>query len=322
MELKENLKAGDEITIQIAPFGDYPAKTTQGEEITQHFTKEAFDGIVEEWLKRKQMIRADFDHNSEMSDNTIASGWINKLFVDDEKGLMGNLVVSKSGAEALNGLDYRFGSPVFLYEDETPIALMSFAFTNRPRLKEMSAVWNADEKIEDRIVDEVKEEIKEEVKEPITESTSDSIVEEVKEEVEEVNIDKETQTMEEIKLILGLPVEATEEDVKASITELVEKVKSIADEEITREAEEIVNECGIEDEEKKVEVINSYKQNPSLVKSVLNCMKKSPAKMVVNSEEAVKPSLTTDEKLRNEYQSLKGGQEKVDFLLNHKGIKF
>ena len=47
------------------------------------------------------------------------------------------------------GLDYRFGSPVFLFdESEHPTTLVSFAFTNRPRLKEMSAVWNSEEKIQ------------------------------------------------------------------------------------------------------------------------------------------------------------------------------
>ena len=66
--------------------------------------------------------------------------------------------------------------------------------------------------------------------------------------------------------------------------------------------------------------MNCYKQNPQLVKSVLNCFKKTPVKMVVNAEEAVKPELTDAEKLKREYAALKGGKDKVDFLKAHPSI--
>ena len=125
--------------------------------------------------------------------------------------------------------------------------------------------------------------------------------------------------MEELKQILGLPEEATEEDIKASVKEMVEKLKSIADEEIKAEAEEAVNECGVE-EDKKEEVMNCYKQNPQLVKSILNCFKKQPVKMVANAQDAVKPEMTDAEKLKREYAALKGGKDKVDFLMAHPGM--
>ena len=333
MKLREDLKPGDEIEIQIAPYGEFPATTTDGEEIVQRFDRESFEKVIENWKNQgSKMIRADFDHNSEMTDDTIASGWIKDLWIDDENGLMGNLVVTESGAKALNGLDYRFGSPVFTFDDnEHPVDLLSFAFTNRPRLN-MKEVYNCKERItmneEDKKEETPVEETPVESTETQTEETPAEPPVESTEAEKETNTEDETVNnddseeilMEELKEILGLPAEATPEDVKASVKEMVGKLKAIAEEEITEEAEEAVNECGV-DEDKKDEVINCYKQNPSLVKSVLNCFKKTPVKMVVNASEAVKPELTDIEKLKREYASLKGGKDKVDFLLAHPGMK-
>lgn len=133
--------------------------------------------------------------------------------------------------------------------------------------------------------------------------------------------------MNEIKQILGLPEEATEEDIKASVAELVEKVKAVAEEEakaeaerLQEEAEEAVNECGQFEDEKKEEVVNCYKKDPALVKTILNCFaKKTPSKTVVNAQEAVKPELTDAQKLKAEFDKLPGGQAKVDFMLAHRG---
>ena len=306
MDLKEDLKAGDEITIQIAPFGEYPAESVGGVQLVEVFDREGFEKIIENWkADGAKLVRADFDHKSEMTDNTVASGWLKDLFIDDDKGLMGTLVVSESGASALNGLDYRFGSPVFVLDDANkPTHLLSYAFTNRPRLKDMDAVYNSEKPATQDVVnvDGKQEQVEE------SQNVNINVTETIKE-----------KNMDELKVILGLPPEATDEDVKASVKEMVEKLKAIADEEIAVEAEEAVNECGIE-EDKKEEVMNCYKQNPQLVKSVLNCFKKTPVKMVVNAEEAVKPELTDAEKLKREYAALKGGKDKVDFLKAHPSI--
>jgi hypothetical protein len=246
---------------------------------------------------------------------------------EDVKRLKGKLQVSESGASLLNGLEYRYVSPVLLFkEDNFPYYLDSVSLTNTPRLQELKAVYNSrgmvnsTEDLEKMDTEEVKEEVSEEVKEEIQnpeETPVEEVKEEVKEEVEEPIEEPQSDFIVEVKGILGLPDEATEEDVKASITEIVEKLRAIADEEITEEAVEAVNECGIE-EEKREEVVNAYKRNPELVKTVLNCFKKTPVKMVVNSEEAVKPELTSTEKLMEEVKNLPGGQARVDFLLKNR----
>jgi len=307
MDLKEELKAGDEITIQIAPFGEYPAETVGGVEIVEVFTKEAFEKIIDNWkADGSKMIRADFDHKSEMTDDTVASGWIKDLYVDDDKGLMGTLVVSEKGAEALNGLDYRYGSPVFILEGEddqsTPTHLISYAFTNRPRLRDMDAVWNSETKNvikNDNTVNDVNEE---------------KDTDEVNNEESDIK-DNNMEFLNKIREVLGLPAEAVEEDVIKSVQEMVDAIKAKEEESLKAEAEEMVNELPIE-EEKKEEVIANFISNPDFTRKILKSIKME-AKTVVNTSDASKPELKTA--LMDECRKLKGGQERVDFLMAHKG---
>ena len=322
MDLKKELKAGDEIPVHIAPFGEYPAATVDGKEIVEKFTKEVFQKVIEDWRKNgEKLIRADFDHKSETTDSTVASGWIKDLRIDDEKGLVGTLIVSESGANSLNGLDYRFGSPTFALDEENkPSSLLSFAFTNRPRLTNLDAVYNSlsPSTKKEKIV--MNEEIKEEVK------TETEPAEEVKEEVKEEVIEKAEETKPEtddlivkIKGILALPEEAAGEDIIKSITELVERVKAITDAEIEAEAKEVIDACGV-DEEKKGEVLNSYKENPALVKKVLSAFTGNKKPLVCNAAEAVKPDLADKAKLKAEFDALKGGTEKLNWLKKHPGF--
>lgn len=310
MEIKEPLVTGQEIEIEIMPLeGEYKATTVDGTDFLERFSVESAHKIVENWkADGSKPVLCDVDHSSVETSKTQAAGWITELWVDESaKRLMGKLQVSESGAELLNGLEYRYVSPVLLFtEDNYPYYLDSIALTNTPRLQELRPVYNSKDRNEETITVVNAEEKQEQV-----------------EESQNVNInDTETtkeKNMEELKQILGLPEEATEEDIKASVKEMVEKLKSIADEEIKAEAEEAVNECGVE-EDKKEEVMNCYKQNPQLVKSVLNCFKKQPVKMVANAQDAVKPELTDAEKLKREYAALKGGKDKVDFLKAHPSI--
>ena len=303
--------------------GQYKATTVDGNDFVEKFSVESAHKIVENWqLDGSKPILCDVDHSSVETSNTQAAGWLTSIWVDEEaKRLKGMLQVSESGAELLNGLEYRYLSPVLLFtEDNYPYYLDSVALTNTPRLQELKPVYNSKDKDETKIT-------------VVNTDETNSSPEKTKEEIEEtenedriVNINEDTpnnpeeKNMDEIRIILGLSEEATEEDIKAAIKEMVDKLKVIADEEISVEAEEAVNECGV-DEEKKEEVINCYKQNPALVKSVLNAFKKTPVKMVANAEEAQKPELTENEKLKREYASLKGGKDKVDFLVAHPGMK-
>ena len=311
MEIKEPLVKGQEIDIEIMPLeGEYKATTVDGTDFIEKFSVESGNLVVENWKKEgSKEILCDVDHSSVNTDDTQAAGWITNLYVDEEaKRLKGTLQVSESGATLLNGLEYRYLSPVLFFTDDNyPYYLDSVSLTNTPRLEELKPVYNSKN---------------------FTVKNAESNEDLPK---------KETHIMDinELKTILGLPEEATEEDIRNTLAEIMEKLKGIAEEEarleaerlqkeaeekeakLAEEAEEIVNECGVE-EEKKEEVINCYKTNPELVKTVLNCFKKVPAKKVINAAEAVKPELTA-EKLKAEFEKLPGGQARVDFLMAHKG---
>lgn len=309
MDIKEPLITGQEITIEIMPLeGEYKATTIDGTDFLEKFSVESANKIVDNWKKDgEKPILCDVDHSSVETSKTQAAGWVTNLWVDESaKRLMGTLQVSESGAELLNGLEYRYVSPVLLFtEDNYPYYLDSIALTNTPRLQELRPVYNSKKIVN---AEETQEE----------EKPEESIV----------NIDeqKDFALMEELKKILGLPEEATEEDIKASVAELMEKVKAVAEEEakaeaerLQEEAEEAINECGVE-EDKKEEVMNCYKKDPALVKTILNCFaKKAQSKTVVNAQEAVKPELTDAQKLKAEFDKLPGGQAKVDFMLAHRG---
>lgn len=310
MELREELKTGDKIEIEIMPLsGSYAATTVDGTPFVEKFSIEAGELIIENWKKDgSKDILCDVDHSSVDTSDTSAAGWVSELRVDKEAlRLKGTLTVSEKGARLLNGVEYRYLSPVLLFtEQNEAYYLDSVALTNTPRLQELRPVYNSKKVVN--------------AEETPEEKPEESIV----------NIDeqKEFELMNEIKQILGLPEEATEEDIKASVAELVEKVKAVAEDEakaeaerLQEEAEEAVNACGDGvEEDKKEEVINCYKKDPALVKTILNCFKKSPAKTVVNAQEAVKPELTDAQKLKAEFDKLPGGQAKVDFMLAHRGI--
>lgn len=314
MEIKEQLSTGQEIEIEIMPLeGQYKATTVDGTDFIEKFSVESANKIVENWKKDgEKPILCDVDHSSVETSKTQAAGWVTNLWVDEEaKRLMGTLQVSESGAELLNGLEYRYVSPVLLFtEDNFPYYLDSIALTNTPRLQELRPVYNSKDN-DDAEKATVENEPEEKPEESI------------------VNIDeqKDFALMEELKKILDLPEEATEEDIRASVAELVEKVKAVAEEEakaeaerLQEEAEEAINECGQFEDEKKEEVVNCYKKDPALVKTILNCFaKKTPSKTVVNAQEAVKPELTDAQKLKAEFDKLPGGQAKVDFMLAHRG---
>ena len=314
MEIKEPLSTGQEIEIEIMPLeGQYKATTVDGTDFIEKFSVESANKIVENWkADGSKPILCDVDHSSIETSKTQAAGWVTNLWVDEEaKRLMGTLQVSESGAELLNGLEYRYVSPVLLFtEDNFPYYLDSIALTNTPRLQELRPVYNSKDNDDTE---------KATIENEPEEKPEESIV--------NINEQKDFALMEELKKILGLPEEATEEDIRASVAELVEKVKAVAEEEakaeaerLQEEAEEAINECGQFEDEKKEEVVNCYKKDPALVKTILNCFaKKTPSKTVVNAQEAVKPELTDAQKLKAEFDKLPGGQAKVDFMLAHKG---
>ena len=301
--MNKDLKAGDVIeAVQIAPFGEYKNYTTDGREVVQKCDKEAFNAIVSNF--KKELI-VDVEHRSELTDDSEAAGWLSNVKVDDERGLVGDIKVSAKGAELLNGLNYRFGSPAFvLDEQDRPNELLSFALTNRPAMKDIEHVYNTEpeekkETCENACSDEKKEEVQNEEKSTDETIFSDEAAAPETQEVAVEDLGKEKDIMnEELIKLLGLPEDATSEMIMESIgktiAELAEIKKGEADKKLDEEADKFVEDLP---EEVRDTVKNSYKENAELTTKIVNSLKDKlhPIQndVVMNKEEAQKPTLTS-----------------------------
>lgn len=284
--MNKDLKAGDTIeSVQIAPFGEYKNRTTDGREVTQICDKEAFQNIVKNFDKE---LIVDVEHRSELTDDSEAAGWLSNLKVDDTRGLVGDIKVSAKGAELLNGLNYRFGSPAFVLDEvDRPEKLLSFALTNRPAMKDIEHVYNTDKT--DNTCGEKDKDRKDEVifsDDPPAQET-------------ETTLETKPDIMnEELIKLLGLPEDSTSEMIMESIgkmiSELAEIKKGEADKKLDEEADKFVEELP---EEVRDTVKNSYKENAELTKTIVNSLKSKFAApkedVVMNKEEAKLPDMTS-----------------------------
>lgn len=275
--MNKDLKQGDVIEgVQLAPFGEYPNITTDGRKVNQICDRLAFENVVANF--KKELI-VDFEHASENTEDSSAAGWIESVKVDDVRGLVANIRVSAKGAEALNGLVYRFGSPAFVLDNtDRPLELLSFALTNRPALTDIEKVYNT------------------QPKQDVSKSMSEKILN-----------------------ALGLPADATEEMALESIKGLVDALaaKKAQEEEkkMDEEAEQFVQDLPSEIHDT---IKDAFKKDAELVKTVINSVKPQfakPEETVLNKAEAEKPSL--HDELWATYNSLPQNQ-KTEFALKHK----
>lgn len=298
--MNKELKSGDIIQgVQLAPLGNYPAITTSGKRVDQLCDKQAYDQVAKVFNESAREIQVDFDHKSEVSDDSVAAGWIVKVWSDDTRGLLGDIKVSGKGAKALNELDYRFASAAFeLADDGRPQKLLSLALTNRPNMEDIEKVYNS--KIEAG-----------------TET-----------QVASLSTSEEQNMTLEIKQALGLPEDATDAVVLNGIQSLNGKLKEYMDKEKAAEAEAAVSELP---ETCREDFKKLYADNPEAAKmvinSVLNVLKeKAEAKeakpevkqpeTVCNSKEAEKPALDSKAAWAA-YNSLPQAQ-KLAFAKEHK----
>ena len=334
--MNKELKAGDVIeSVQIAPFGEYKNYTTEGREVTQICDKAAFETIVKNF--NKELI-VDVEHKSELTDDSEAAGWLSNLKVDDVRGLVGDIKVSAKGAELLNGLNYRFGSPAFILDEvDRPEKLLSFALTNRPAMKDIEHVYNTEqpeapkEDPTEPPVEEKPEESKEEVvadacgdetKEQDEEKTDKTIFsnETPAQEVAADDLEKTPDIMnEELIKLLGLPEDSTSEMIMESIgkmiSELAEIKKGEEEKKLDEEADKFVEELP---EEVRDTVKNSYKENAELTKTIVNSLKSklvAPKEdVVMNKEEAKLPDMTSAWETYNSLPQSK----KLEYAKKHK----
>lgn len=262
-ELPEQVNPGDELEIQLAPFGDWP-NTAAGEdgetiEIVQHLNAENCQKIIDAFDGERLV---DVDHISVEGGSTLAYAWVTSLRLDPELGLMGTFKFTDKGAEAVNSREYRFVSVCWYCDDGgNPYELDSVALTNRPNLP-VRPILNR----------------KQTAKQPVVNAD---------------DITKGKPEMDKLIELLGLSPEATEEDVLAAVTAIKserDELKAAAE---NAEAEEFAEEhkdC-VED---KCELKNAYLVNKELAKAMIANCKKPAAPVVVKpitAENAAKPNI-------------------------------
>lgn len=245
--LPSTVEAGTPVTIQVAPEGRYPQivddPSAEGgqREVVQILDRAAMDALVSNFEKAKAEAEAkgakygvlvDADHSSETSTNTAAMGWVTRLFVDDEKGLMAEIEPTTLGAEKINGKVYRFVSGAWtLDEDDRPETLVSIGLTNKPNLP-VNAIINAaahDERNGGTGVDQ-NGDVTSAEPEPTVGSALDDGAQNGESEPppDDVAINdnpdnQEGETRMNLKEKLGLPEEATDVEVEQAVDALIER---------------------------------------------------------------------------------------------------
>lgn len=149
--LPSEVRAGDEIEVQLAPRGEYP-QTVDGREVVQIIDDRSIKSLVANFAKAKEEAKAkgenyqvlvDADHASETGNGTRAMAWVDRVFDDPDRGLVGVFVFTPEGAAAVSGKTYRFISPAWtLNPDGRPETLVSVGMTNTPNLP-VSPMLNA-----------------------------------------------------------------------------------------------------------------------------------------------------------------------------------
>lgn len=292
-QLPDSAELGKPITIQLAPEGRYPQvvddDSAEGgqREVVQVLDRQAMDTLVANFDKaraeaeakgQKYGVLVDADHSSETSTNTAAMGWVTKLFVDPEKGLMAEIDPTSEGVEKINGKVYRFVSGAWtLDDDDRPVELVSIGLTNKPNLPVAPMINSAAKEAKNsdgsgtpptgegvtnagagdaKAADEKKDAAGK------TEVPPDNVAQNADADAKDgggkgIKTEKETEDMNEIKTLLGLPEEATEEDIAAAVSALVERCKGMeqvtnalgldetaTNEEILEAVNAVVNQCG------------------------------------------------------------------------------
>jgi hypothetical protein len=189
-------------------------------------------------------------------------GWVTKLFVDPEKGLMAEIEPTPLGAEKINGKVYRFVSGAWTLDDANrPQELVSIGLTNKPNLPVAPMINAQTAKKDGSGTLPTKD------GEGVTAGTPSATANADENKGEGKNADtppaieanaNETKGLNmDIRVKLGLPPEATDEEVEQALDALIagcqglEEVKNALGFEPTASNEETlealnacINQCG------------------------------------------------------------------------------
>ena len=268
--------------VQICPVGDFP----NGDR-AQKCTEEALNRVVETWkASGANDILVDFEHKAEAggTSDTSAAAWVTNLRVEPERGLVGDFKMTDLGAEAVSNRRLRFLSVAWYVNKETrePMRIVSIALTNKPNI-------------------------------PV-----DPILNKAEGNPENVE-DPEEKSMEKIKEALGLPAEASEEEVLNAITGMIQKNKE------AEEAAKAAEAAALEKEAEEYAEENKAKLDPAVIKAQYLANKEA-CKALVDAIPAPKeePQVILNKAkepqkadIMKELNKLPAGKDRASFVLAH-----
>ena len=263
------MKEKKEIQVQLSPFGEFPQTREDGTQVVQICDEQAFQGLLENFGGGE--IPVDFDHGIESDGgSTRAGAWVERMWVDPEKGLMASLALTPAGEEAVQGREYRYLSPAWILgKDGRPEKLVSVGFTNRPNLP-VAPVANSRR-----------------VAHAIFNGQSASVT--------GGQPSKDKPNMNELKQALGLEETADDaailEAVKALVAEIGQLRRAKAEAEMDAEAEEFANALNPADAEQKENIKNAYKVSPQAAKMLAKNIRAAAPQRVYNTAAAKVPEL-------------------------------
>jgi len=300
IKIEKEIVPGETVPgVQICPFGEWP-----GEKSAQVCDSKAFTQLIADWdAAGAKEILMDFEHQSEVEkidSDTRAAAWISNLAIDDALGLVGDFKFTDKGAEAVNSRSLRFLSPTWYTDaDGRPTKLTSVALTNKPNIP-VKPILN-------------KEKAKAEgegeqwpVNSSVQPPTSDLRPSQTNQQPE-----KENKTMNEIKVLLGLPPEASDDDVLNAIKACVAKNKECERAALEKEADEFA-EANAKKCNKEV-LKAQYIANKDVAKALVAGIPDAPASEAPQKilNKGTSPDVTEDMKLQRnkavaEYRSAHG----------------
>ena len=242
-QLPETVQPGEVLSaVQLCPFGNFP-----GEKSMQVCDRQAFEQLISDWRTNgAKEILMDLEHQSEVDridSDTRAAAWISNLAIDDERGLVGDVKFTDQGAEAVSNRRLRFLSCTWYTNKQgRPMKMTTVALTNKPNIPVAPILNKSVEKLSGCEVE------KSSTSQPLNTSTSQHT------KGSEMDIEK-------LKQALGLPAEATEEQVLAAIKEGQDAKAKAA--ELQANAEKAALEAEAEDFAEK----NSKKCNKEVLKA-------------------------------------------------------
>jgi phage I-like protein len=283
IQCPKEVKAGDTLDVQLSPYGHFPNVTDDGTPIVQCCDGAAFEHVVANFTDE---VLVDFEHDAETGGPTTAAAWVQKVYVDPDKGLMATFKLTDLGAEALSQRRLRFLSPVWTLDEQyRPECLISVGLTNKPNLPVRPLLNRAPglQPVEDK---------------------------------------GQTKMKEQLITALGLAPEATDEEILAAVQALVQRVEEADAAALNAEAEAVADENKdlIANREAFKQL---YVTNRDAAKAFLATLKPIEKVSVCNRAAAKAPksfaeSADADKALAGKWKEMSPGIEKDAFLARNK----